>query len=579
VTLFYLYTPVSLPLEPVAEWQRALCTRLGLLGRARIAEEGINATFAGSQEAIDAYVEAMRTEGPPAPHPDSTRSPPLFARTAFKFSLSDTLPFAGLGMFIVPELTASGKMGKSKPPGLQEQQQPQAGAAATAAAASGSDGASAAAAASTAERSSSLHLTPAEFHDALSNFDPETTLLLDTRNAYETAVGTFEHAVDPKLRAFHQLPEFISQNLPAIRSKKKVLMFCTGGVRCEKASLYLAHRAGPDTQVLQLEGGIHKYLDAFPDGGHFKGKNFVFDARLAMAPSEHAPPNNNNSASANAEDKAAAAKDAVVGHCVHCGVTDDFLSEAISCAVCKSFVILCAGCRALYADKKWNYFCTEHMLLTAAEGAPEIEHMKRKQPHNKRQKRGEQQEQTVEGDAAAASPSPSPSPSASSPDSATSASSSAAASASPSPAAAAISDDSVTAASNGGDVVAAATGVAASPSPSLSCLEQWHSFLRRFSLRQLEGQLAEIDAILAYFASAAQRKAKSRSANRKQNLHVQRKRLAAYIVERRAAAAADPNSADAAAVAAAAGESKEQQPVVSTVAPPQFLSFVPFLNV
>jgi predicted sulfurtransferase len=575
VTLFYLYTPVSLPLEPVVEWQRALCTRLGLLGRARIAEEGINATFAGSKEAIDAYVEAMRTEGPPAPHPDSTRSPPLFARTAFKFSLSDTLPFAGLGMFIVPELTASGKMGKSKPPGLQEQLPSQAGVAA-AAAASGVDGAPPA-----AERSSSLHLTPAEFHDALSNFDPETTLLLDTRNAYETAVGTFEHAVDPKLRAFHQLPEFISQNLPAIRSKKKVLMFCTGGVRCEKASLYLAHRAGPDTQVLQLEGGIHKYLDAFPDGGHFKGKNFVFDARLAMAPSEHAPNGNNANGSAGS---AEAAKDAVVGHCVHCGVTDDFLSEAISCAVCKSFVILCAGCRTLYADKKWNYFCTEHMLLTAAEGAPEIEHMKGKQAHNKRQKRGEQQqEQTVEGDAAAASPSPSPSPSPSaSPDSAASASP-AAASASPSPAAAAMSDDSVTAASSGDDAAAAAaTGVAASPSPSLSCLEQWHSFLRRFTLVQLEAQLAEIDAILAYFASPAQRKAKSRSANRKQNLHVQRKRLAAYILERRAAAAADPNSSDAGAAAAASaaeGESKEQKPVVSTVAPPQFLSFVPFLNV
>ena len=144
-------------------------------------------------------------------------------------------------------------------------------------------------------------------------------------------------------------------NLEAIRAKKTVLMYCTGGIRCENASLYLAHRA-PNTRVLQLEGGIHKYLDEFPGGGHFVGANMVFDGRLAMASQDPT----------------------VLGKCVQCAAAYDKLDDKVLCDVCKSFVLLCDGCRDLYDQKGWRVYCAEHILLAAAAGAPEAEDPKHK---------------------------------------------------------------------------------------------------------------------------------------------------------------------------------------------------------
>jgi UPF0176 protein len=239
VILFYLYTTLSEPLSIVSDWQRTLCEQYGLLGRIRIASEGINATLAGSASDIQSYIQSMRNESPPFPHPDANRK--LFAPVEYKFSISTSQPFDSLGMFIVPELCATGKMGKSRPPGLiqssLEMRQQRREEEQYCAAADASDMAvEAAAAVSSASSSvnsshvSDMHLSPTEFHSELSSFDPSTTLLLDTRNAYETAIGSFTHATDPKIRAFHQLPEYVNQNLSAIRAKKKILMYCTGSV-------------------------------------------------------------------------------------------------------------------------------------------------------------------------------------------------------------------------------------------------------------------------------------------------------------------------------------------------------------
>jgi len=293
-----------------------------------------------------------------------------------------------------------------------------------------------------------------------------------------------------------------------------------------------------------------------PTTGHFKGSNFVFDGRLKMGPAEAEA-----AAAKAAEEGAEGVKPSslVVGHCVHCGARDDALSDSVVCTVCKSFVILCASCRTGdYAQKKWNVFCAEHMLLAAAEGAPEIGHTnpRKQQQQSKRQKR--------EGDAQQAAQ-----------DAADS--SAAAASASPAASAAPMED----APDDDASASAASSG--------LGCPEQVSSFLSRFSLEQLEAQLAEFDAILAYFALPAQRKAASKSRNRKQNLHTQRKRLAAYVLERRKKEGKTPTASaeqeskeqtnETAAAAAAPGVRAAQPAVVSTVAPPQFLSFVPFLNV
>ena len=538
------YTPVQSPLPLVLEWQRSLCARLGLKGRVRLASEGINATLAGSAEGIQEYIRSMNSEGPSeGPHAGHA----LFADIAYKFSTSDRDPFDALGMFLVSELTASGKMGKSKPPGLQQPNVSAIGQpAAVAAGAADSDAAAvsgtgaAVAAADGVQRSSSLHLTPREFHDAISSFDPSTTLLLDTRNAYETAIGMFSHAVDPKLRAFHQLPEYISMNLEAIRAKKTVLMYCTGGIRCEKASLYLAHRA-PNTRVLQLEGGIHKYLDEFPDGGHFVGANMVFDGRLAMASQDPT----------------------VLGKCVQCAAAYDKLDDKVLCDVCKSFVLLCDGCRDLYGQKGWRVYCAEHILLAAAAGAPEAEDPKHKGRMTKRARTE-----------AHAPPS--------------------AASTAADPAAAASSADAVPAASSGSHAAADADADAAgdgegsvdaqAAADSVGCPEQWQSFLRRFRTSELEAQLAEMDAILAFFAQPKQKKTASKSRNRKANLHIQRRRLQAYIDGRRAAEAANQTDAAAPAADASAADAGStaaaDAPAISAApAAPELLSFVPFLNV
>ena len=109
--------------------------------------------------------------------------------------------------------------------------------------------------------------------------DPET-FVLDTRNDYEYKVGTFKNAVNPKTESFNELPEFVEKNLDP-EKHKKVAMFCTGGIRCEKFAPYLKEKGFEN--VYQLEGGILKYLEEVPeDESLWEGECFVFDERIAV---------------------------------------------------------------------------------------------------------------------------------------------------------------------------------------------------------------------------------------------------------------------------------------------------------
>jgi UPF0176 protein len=109
--------------------------------------------------------------------------------------------------------------------------------------------------------------------------DPEV-LLIDTRNDYETKVGIFEGAIDPNIKVFTEFPDWVEEHLSP-RKHKKVAMFCTGGIRCEKASAYmLAHGF---ENVYHLKGGILKYLETVPEeNSKWKGECFVFDQRVAV---------------------------------------------------------------------------------------------------------------------------------------------------------------------------------------------------------------------------------------------------------------------------------------------------------
>jgi UPF0176 protein len=122
------------------------------------------------------------------------------------------------------------------------------------------------------------YLTPQQFHEAMRQAvqDKEHTVVLDVRAKTEFDVGHFETAVDPQVKNFSEYYTFLQRRVDDMKDKK-VLMYCTGGIRCEKASNFLRSQGVND--VHHLKGGIHKYLEAFQDGGFFRGKNFVFDKR------------------------------------------------------------------------------------------------------------------------------------------------------------------------------------------------------------------------------------------------------------------------------------------------------------
>jgi UPF0176 protein len=108
--------------------------------------------------------------------------------------------------------------------------------------------------------------------------DPGVTVV-DARNRYETALGTFPGALDPGTRSFGELPEYVASLDP--NRQRKIAMFCTGGIRCEKASAYLLERGFE--QVYQLDGGILNYLEHAGADNRFVGECFVFDQRVSVA--------------------------------------------------------------------------------------------------------------------------------------------------------------------------------------------------------------------------------------------------------------------------------------------------------
>ena len=121
------------------------------------------------------------------------------------------------------------------------------------------------------------YVTPEQWNELID--DPEV-LVLDTRNQYEIAIGTFENAVDPATASFREFPDYVRQNLNP-EKHRKVAMFCTGGIRCEKSTAYLKQQ-GFD-EVYHLQGGILNYLERIaPENSRWRGECFVFDNRVTV---------------------------------------------------------------------------------------------------------------------------------------------------------------------------------------------------------------------------------------------------------------------------------------------------------
>jgi predicted sulfurtransferase len=173
------------------------------------------------------------------------------------------------------------------------------------------------------------HLRPEEFHQALAK--PES-VLIDVRNFNETIIGRFdpprppgqslnEKVLDPHMRRSTEFPQWVEENKHKLEGKQ-VLMCCTAGVRCERASAYM--RMQGVENVYQLEGGIHRYLDAFPeDGGYWAGKNYTFDKRFSHGAKEST----------------------VISSCVVCAEPWERYQAQKKCVKCSMEVLVCRSCQ------------------------------------------------------------------------------------------------------------------------------------------------------------------------------------------------------------------------------------------
>jgi UPF0176 protein len=231
VAAFYQFT--ALPdFRELREPLRAICAALELKGSVLLAPEGINGTLAGSAEALGEVIGELRRGSLFGGRLDNLE---------LKFSAASEMPFQRLKIRLKKEIVTLGDT------------------------------------ATDPTRQVGIYVDPADWNDLIATPD---TLLIDTRNAFEIAMGTFEGAVDPGIRSFGQFREFAARHLDPARHRR-VAMFCTGGIRCEKASSYLLSRGF--AEVYHLKGGILKYLEAVPEtDSRWRGECFVFDERVAL---------------------------------------------------------------------------------------------------------------------------------------------------------------------------------------------------------------------------------------------------------------------------------------------------------
>ena len=228
-----LYQFVSLPdFRELREPLRALCETLGLKGTLLLAPEGINGTVAGEDHAIDFFVAELR---------DGQLFDGRLDNLELKFSAAKAMPFRRMKVRLKKEIVTLGD------------------------------------ASACPARRVGIYVEPEQWNALI---DDRDTFLIDTRNAFEVAMGTFDGALDPKLKRFGEFREFVRRELDPERHRK-IAMFCTGGIRCEKASAFLL--ANGFAEVYQLRGGILKYLEQVPKAnGRWQGACFVFDERIAL---------------------------------------------------------------------------------------------------------------------------------------------------------------------------------------------------------------------------------------------------------------------------------------------------------
>jgi len=204
------------------------CVAQKINGTILLAAEGINGTVAGSRMGIDALLQYLRADA-------------RLVDIEHKESFADTPPFDRMKVRLKKEIVTLGVAGVDP------------------------------------NKKVGTYVAPENWNALIA--DPEV-VLIDTRNGYEYDIGTFQGAVDPRTTTFRQFPAYVEKNLDPAKHKK-IAMFCTGGIRCEKASSYMLEQGFEE--VYHLQGGILKYLETVPaEASKWQGECFVFDQRIAV---------------------------------------------------------------------------------------------------------------------------------------------------------------------------------------------------------------------------------------------------------------------------------------------------------
>lgn len=276
ILLYYKFTPLSDP-EAVKLWQKTLCESLNLRGRILMSRHGLNGTVGGDIDDLKAYIRA-------------TKQYPGFRDTVFKWSDGAREDFPRMSVKSRRELVGfknaddefevdeNGVIGGGK------------------------------------------HLKPQEVNELVETYGDDV-VFFDGRNAHEAKIGKFKDAIVPDTRTSRDfIAELESDKYDGIKDKK-VITYCTGGVRCEVISAMMKKRGFKE--VYQIDGGIVKYGEAYGDDGLWEGALRVFDGRMTVKFSERAK---------------------TIGECLHCGVkTSNF--ENCANVTCNELVLICKTCK------------------------------------------------------------------------------------------------------------------------------------------------------------------------------------------------------------------------------------------
>lgn len=276
ILLYYKFTPISDP-EAVKLWQKTLCDGLNLRGRILVSRHGLNGTVGGEMDDLKAYIKA-------------TKQYAGFKDMVFKWSNGGRDDFPRMSVKVRRELVGF----KNSDDEFDVN----------------GDGVI----------DGGKHLKPEQVHELIEKYGDDV-VFFDGRNAHEAKIGKFKNAVVPDTRTSRDfIAELESDKYNDIKNKK-VISYCTGGIRCEVITAMMKKRGFTD--VYQMDGGIVKYGEKYGDDGLWEGSLRVFDNRMTMDFSDHAK---------------------VIGECTHCGEnTSNF--ENCALAECNDLVLICENCK------------------------------------------------------------------------------------------------------------------------------------------------------------------------------------------------------------------------------------------